>query len=144
MSSRRCGAWRSVRLGVPGEDRRNVYGALEFLSAINRGERPFVGRRAAVIGGGNTALDCARAALRLGAEEVTVIYRRSRAEMPAADEELLEAEAEGVRFKYLAAPAELLGAEDVSAVRLNLMQLGAADASGRRSVQLVVEAVEGA
>ena len=137
-----AGAWRSVKLGVPGEEKEHVYGGLEFLGAINKGETPFVGKRAAVIGGGNTAMDCARAALRLGAEEVTVVYRRSRAEMPAADEELLEAESEGVKFKYLAAPGEILGGEAVSGIKLSHMQLGAADASGRRSVSPTGESEE--
>ena len=108
-----AGAWKSVRLGVPGEDKAGVWDGISFLEAVNGENRPEVGRRVAVIGGGNTAMDVARAALRLGAEEVTVVYRRTRAEMPASDEEIAEAEAEGVRFRYLAAPAEILGGEAV-------------------------------
>lgn len=90
-----------------------------------------MGRSVAVIGGGNTAMDCARAALRLGAESVTVLYRRTREEMPASDEEIAEAEAEGVKFRFLAAPAEVLGEGSVSGLRLSLMRLGEKDGSGR-------------
>ena len=93
-----AGAWKSVRLGVPGEDKAGVWDGISFLEAVNGENRPEVGRRVAVIGGGNTAMDVARAALRLGAEEVTVVYRRTRAEMPASDEEIAEAEAEGVQL----------------------------------------------
>ncbi len=76
-------------------------------------------------------MDCARAALRLGAESVTVVYRRTRGEMPASDEEIAEAEAEGVKFRFLASPAEVLGEGSVGGLRLNLMRLGEPDASGR-------------
>ena len=128
-----AGAWKSVKLGVPGEDKAGVWGGIEFLSAVNTENRPAVGRSVAVIGGGNTAMDVARAALRLGAEDVTVVYRRSRGEMPASDDEIAEAEAEGVKFAFLASPAEILGDEKVTGVRLTLMSLGEADASGRRA-----------
>ncbi len=128
-----AGAWKSVRLGVPGEDKAGVWDGISFLEAVNGENRPEVGRRVAVIGGGNTAMDVARAALRLGAEEVTVVYRRTRAEMPASDEEIAEAEAEGVKFKYLASPAEITGEGAVAGIRLQLMELGGSDASGRRS-----------
>lgn len=76
-------------------------------------------------------MDCARAALRLGAESVTVVYRRTRGEMPASDEEIAEAESEGVKFKFLASPVEVLGDESVTGLKLSLMKLGAADSSGR-------------
>ena len=128
-----AGAWKSVRLGVPGEDKAGVWDGISFLEAVNGENRPEVGKRVAVIGGGNTAMDVARAALRLGAQEVTVVYRRTRAEMPAAEEEIAEAEAEGVKFKYLASPAEITGEGAVAGIRLQLMELGGSDASGRRS-----------
>jgi len=95
------GAGVSARLEVPGEDAEGVVGALDFL----RGARPgAVGRRVAVVGGGNTALDAARTAVRCGAQEVYLVYRRSRSEMPASDEEIALAEEEGVRILYLAIP----------------------------------------
>ena len=137
-----AGAWKSVRLGVPGEDKANVWDGLRFLEDIGRGGRPDVGGRVAVIGGGNTAMDVARAALRLGAEEVTVVYRRTRAEMPAAEEEIAEAEAEGVRFRYLAAPAEILGGEAVTGVRLQQMELTEGGEGGRRGVRATGECAD--
>ena len=137
-----AGAWKSVRLGVPGEDKANVWDGLRFLEDIGRGGRPDVGGRVAVIGGGNTAMDVARAALRLGAQEVTVVYRRTRAEMPAAEEEIAEAEAEGVRFRYLAAPAEILGGEAVTGVRLQQMELTEGGEGGRRGVRATGECAD--
>lgn len=85
-----------------------------------------------MIGGGNVAIDVARAALRLGAENVTIIYRRGRDEMPAADDEIAEAEEEGVKFRFLASPAEILGDGRCESLKLELMELGEADAKGRR------------
>ena len=137
-----AGAWKSVRLGVPGEDKANVWDGLRFLEDIGRGGRPDVGGRVAVIGGGNTAMDVARAALRLGAQEVTVVYRRTRAEMPAAEEEIAEAEAEGVRFRYLAAPEEILGGEAVTGVRLQQMELTEGGEGGRRGVRATGECAD--
>ena len=137
-----AGAWKSVRLGVPGEDKANVWDGLRFLEDIGRGARPDVGGRVAVIGGGNTAMDVARAALRLGAQEVTVVYRRTRAEMPAAEEEIAEAEAEGVRFRYLAAPEEILGGEAVTGVRLQQMELTEGGEGGRRGVRATGECAD--
>ncbi len=137
-----AGAWKSVRLGVPGEDKAGVWDGISFLEAVNGENRPEVGRRVAVIGGGNTAMDVARAALRLGAEEVTVVYRRTRAEMPASDEEIAEAEAEGVRFRYLAAPAEILGGEAVTGVRLQQMELTEGGEGGRRGVRATGECAD--
>ena len=128
-----AGAWKSVKLGVPGEDKSGVWGGIEFLTAVNGENKPSVGKNVAVVGGGNTAMDVARAALRLGAENVTVVYRRGRDEMPASDEEIAEAEAEGVKFKFLAAPAEVLGGDAVTGIKVQLMQLGEPDEGGRRS-----------
>ncbi len=98
-----AGVQRSRRLGIPGEDAGGVLPGLDFLREVNRGRRPPVGPRVVVVGGGNTAMDCARTALRLGAE-VTVLYRRGREEMPANREEVEEALMEGVKFLFLAAP----------------------------------------
>jgi len=127
------GAQESRALGVPGEGIPGVRSGLDFLRAVNGGARPDVGRRVVVVGGGNTAMDCARTALRLGAE-ATVLYRRTRAEMPALADEIDEAEREGVQFVLLAAPARLVSANGrLSAVDCQRMELGPPDASGRRS-----------
>ena len=98
------GTHLSAELGVEGEDAEGVVGALEFVQAFRCGSRPAPGRRVAVVGGGNAAVDAARCALRCAAKEVYLVYRRSRAEMPAGDEEVALAEQEGVRILYMAAP----------------------------------------
>jgi NADPH-dependent glutamate synthase beta subunit-like oxidoreductase len=103
---------------------------LDFLRRVNQGERPNLGRRVLVIGGGNTAMDCARVALRLGAE-VSVVYRRTREEMPAIAEEARDAEREGVSFVFLAAPARLVSADGELTLVCNRMKLGDKDAQGR-------------
>lgn len=108
-----------------------IWSGLYFLRQVNRGERPPVGEHVVVIGGGNTAMDCARTALRLGAT-VTIAYRRTRAEMPALPEEIAEAEQEGVRFLYLASPIAVRKAGASLFVTFEPMTLGHADASGRR------------
>jgi heterodisulfide reductase subunit A len=126
------GAQVSSRLNVPGEEAAGVLHGLTFLRQLNLGEPVQVGRRVAVIGGGNTAIDAARCALRLGAQ-VEILYRRSRAEMPASPQEVAAAEEEGVRLSFLVAPARLLvEAGRVSGVECLRMQLGEPDASGRR------------
>jgi len=129
-------------LDIPGEQLNGVYSANEFLTRTNlmkayRGDHDTpirVGRRPVVFGGGNVAMDSARTALRLGAEEVYVLYRRSRKEMPARIEEVHHAEDEGMRFEFLTAPTEILGDEKglVRGVRCIRMELGEPDASGRR------------
>lgn len=126
------GAHRGKPLRVDGEDGPGVRAGLEFLKAVNRGERPPIGRRVAIIGGGNTAMDCARTALRLGAEPV-VVYRRTRAEMPAIAQEVDEAMREGIRFEFLAAPVGFRH-EDGRLVEMRVvrMELGEPDESGRR------------
>jgi NADPH-dependent glutamate synthase beta subunit-like oxidoreductase len=126
------GAYHGRPLGAEHEGGAGVLPGLKFLQAVNRGERPDVGRRVAVVGGGNTAMDCARAALRLGAD-VTVLYRRTRAEMPAIAAEIEDAEREGVRFEFLAAPRALVREGDrLLGVEYERMVLGEPDASGRR------------
>jgi len=126
------GAHGAARLGIPGEHLEGVISGVEFLRRVNLGQPVAVGERVAVIGGGNVAMDAARSALRLGAREVWVLYRRSRNEMPAAPWEREAAEAEGVRFEYLIAPLEVLGGDRVVGLRCQRMRLGAPDASGRR------------
>ncbi len=127
------GAHQSKALGVPGEALAGVESGLDFLRRVNGGERPSPGQRVVVVGGGNTAMDCARTALRLGAE-TTVLYRRTRAEMPAIADEVEEAEHEGVQFVFLAAPLRLLsGNGRVNAIECQRMRLGEPDASGRRA-----------
>ena len=97
------GAQKSAKLRVPGEDLDGVMGGIDFLRKVNQGEEVKIGKHVAVIGGGNVAMDVCRTAVRLGAETVTVVYRRSEEEMPADKEELAEAKAEGVVFRYLSA-----------------------------------------
>jgi len=128
------GAHKSFGLGLDGEDTlKGIYLGIDFLRDLGLGKKPTVGEKAVIIGGGNTAMDACRTALRLGAKKVTVVYRRSRTEMPASVWEIEEAEQEGVRFHYLAAPIALKGeGGKVSAIRCIKMVLGEPDASGRR------------
>jgi len=127
------GAPASAKMGVTGEEADGVVGALEFLREYNtRGSVP-VGKQVVICGGGNAAIDAARTAIRLDAEKVTVVYRRTREQMPAYEEEIEEAEHEGVKFKMLVNPIEML-AEDghVTGLKCKTMQLGDFDRSGRR------------
>ena len=127
------GAQRSRKLGIPGEELTGVSGGIEFLREVNLGGKPAVGRRCAVIGGGNVAMDVCRSAVRLGAEEVCVVYRRAAEDMPADPEEVREAAAEGVKFRYLSNPVEIVGENGaVTALRVELMEPGEPDAGGRR------------
>ncbi len=127
------GAQKSSPLGIPGSELEGVYGGVEFLREVNLGEKPVIGKKCAVIGGGNVAMDVCRTAVRLGAEEVTVFYRRSEAELPADPEEVREAVAEGVKFRFLCAPAEILGDNGkVCRLKVEIMELGAPDEKGRR------------
>ncbi len=122
----------SWKLGVPGEGATGVLHGIEFLRRLDRGEKPALGSRVAVIGGGNTAVDAARSARRLGAT-VSILYRRSRHEMPAIDEEIEEALEEGVQIEYLVAPVEVLTNKGkVSGLKCTRMKLGEPDESGRR------------
>jgi len=119
-------------ISYPGEDLPGVWRSLPFIAALKTGAPPDVGSDVVVIGGGNTAIDVAREALRLGAETVTLVYRRTRAEMPAYAHEVAEAEAEGVRFQWLSDPTRFLGEHRLEAVECRLMTLGEPDESGRR------------
>ena len=128
------GAWKGSGVGCKGDDMPGVLGGIDFLREVAMGKKPDIGKRVAVVGGGNTAMDACRTAVRLGAEKVYVVYRRTRKEMPAEDIEIDEAIDEGVEFKFLTNPAEIIGESGrVKSVKLQVMQLGEPDASGRRS-----------
>jgi heterodisulfide reductase subunit A len=127
------GAHKSLKMAIPGEDLAGVLHGVDFLRNINLGKPQPVGKKVAVVGGGNTAVDAARTALRCGAKEVTVLYRRTRKEMPAEEAEIQAAEEEGVKINYLVAPVEVLGKEGrIRAARCIRMVLGEPDSSGRR------------
>ena len=128
------GAWNDYNLNIEGEDLKGCYQGIKFLSAVTGGEEVPIGRKVAVIGGGNSAIDCVRTLLRLGAEEVSIVYRRTRNEMPANEVEIVAAEHEGVKFTFLAAPVQVIGndAGHVTHLEYLKMELGEPDASGRR------------
>ncbi len=127
------GAWKGSGIGCEGDKLEGVLSGIDFLREVNMGARPDVGKNVAVVGGGNTAMDACRTAVRCGAENVYVIYRRTRAEAPAEDIEITEAIEEGVEFLFLTNPAEIIGENGkVKAVKLQIMELGEPDASGRR------------
>ncbi len=127
------GSHLSVKLDVPGEDMEGVFSGIDYLKRVNMGEKVFLGDRVAVVGGGNVAMDAVRTAVRSGSREVSILYRRSRAEMPAAPEEIAEAEEEGIRMEFLVAPTRILGTNGrVVAIECLRMELGEPDASGRR------------
>ena len=127
------GAWVSQKMGIPNEDAKGVIHALDFLRKVNSGEKVDLGKRVAVIGGGNAAIDAARVARRFGAEEVSIVYRRSRTEMPAVNTEVDEAEQEGIKLHLLAAPVKVLTRDNkVTGIQCIRMELGEPDASGRR------------
>ncbi len=122
----------SRELGLDNEDCEGVRKGLDFLREVNSGKNPEAGGKVAVIGGGNTAMDVARCALRLGGD-VTVVYRRTLAEMPAIADEIEEAREEGVKFEYLASPREIIAKDGkLSKVVFQKMELGEPDESGRR------------
>jgi NADPH-dependent glutamate synthase beta subunit-like oxidoreductase len=125
------GAHQGMKLGVKGEDSPRVMDCVSFLRDVNLGGEVKLGERVAVIGGGNAAIDSARTALRLGAKEVTILYRRTRGEMPASTEEIEGAMAEGVKIEFLVAPSRIAqrnGRMELGSIR---MRLGVIDASGR-------------
>ncbi|MEE4355523.1 MAG: FAD-dependent oxidoreductase [Desulfococcaceae bacterium] len=127
------GAWSDYTLGIPGEDMKGCFTGINFLSRFAGGEEIPIGKKAIVVGGGNTAIDCVRTLIRKGAE-VTLLYRRTRKEMPANDVEIVAAEHEGVNYHFLAAPTRVIGDENGHATHLEFlkMELGEPDASGRR------------
>ncbi len=127
------GLSKDVQAHLPGERLEGVWDSLEFIERLKRGRlnELQVGERVVVIGGGNTAIDCAREAVRLGAKDVVVLYRRTEKEMPAYAHEVRAAKKEGVRFLWLTAPIRFLGNERVEGVECIAMRLGAADVSGR-------------
>jgi len=127
------GTQLSRKLNVPGEDLEGVFHVLEFLRAVSFGQHVDVGERVAVIGGGNSAIDAARTAKRLGAREVMILYRRTENEMPALPHDVEAAEREGIKFHFLVAPKRIIGEEGkVKAIECLRMRLGEPDASGRR------------
>lgn len=127
------GAHNSIKLKIEGEDLAGVVHALDFLKDVNLEKEVKIGDKAAVIGGGNAALDAARTVLRLGAKEVNILYRRTVNEMPASEEEIRDCEEEGIKIQYLVSPVEILGEEGrVKKMRCQKMELGIPDASGRR------------
>ena len=129
-------------MGVPGEEARGVASGIEFLQKVTLGEIDKLSGDAVVVGGGNTAIDAARTAMRLGATHVTVVYRRTREEMPVQPEEITEALEEGISFQFLLAPVEVIGdgKGGAAALKLQRMKMGAFDLSGRRRP----EPIEGA
>ncbi|MEW6524372.1 MAG: NAD(P)-binding protein [Bacillota bacterium] len=127
------GAHRDQKLNIPGEDAGGVLSGVEFLRDFNLGRQVQVGQHVVIIGGGNVAIDAARTARRLGSQSVTIAYRRSRQEMPAAAHEVEAALAEGIGIEFLSAPVEVLTRDGrVHALRCQRMELGPPDASGRR------------
>jgi dihydropyrimidine dehydrogenase (NAD+) subunit PreT len=116
---------------LPGDDLDGVWRSLPFIEKLKTGTPPSVGRSVAVIGGGNTAIDCAREAVRLGAERVVLLYRRTESEMPAYPQEVLEAREEGVELRWLTAPIRFVGRRRLRGIECVRMELGAPDADGR-------------
>ena len=126
-----CGLQKGAKLGIEGENLTGVLDGLEFLKSVNRGDAVAPGRRVAVIGGGNSAVDAARSVVRLGGDDVSIIYRRSAAEMPALKEEVAAALEEGVKIQYLTIPTGVRAKKGALEVTLIRMELGKPDASGR-------------
>jgi len=126
------GAHGGMELGIEGEDLPGVIEGVAYLRTINLGKKVKLGKKVAVIGGGNTAIDCARTARRSGAKDITIIYRRSIAEMPALAEDVGSAEKEGIKIEFLTAPKRLIAENGkLSGIECVCMRLGDPDASGR-------------
>ena len=146
------GVYKSRDLGGPGAGLKGIVKAIDYLTASNRagfgdevpelvsGELDAEGKRVVVIGGGDTAMDCVRTAIRQGAAKVTCLYRRDRANMPGSQREVANAEEEGVEFAWLTAPKAFSGDSAVSGVRVTRMRLGAPDATGRQSPEVIPDA----
>jgi len=129
-----CGAHKGDKMGIPGEDVAGVYDAIDYLREMNLGKNPKVGKRVAVVGGGNSAIDAARSAIRQGAEEVHILYRRERRDMPAIDEEIEAAEKEGIHIDCLTAPTKVLSQNGkLTGLECVRMELKGFDSSGRRT-----------
>ena len=134
------GAWKDYSLKIEGSELKGVYTGIDFLTRFaayqqGKSSQPVpLGKKCAVIGGGNTAIDCVRTLVRLGAEEVSIVYRRTRNEMPANKVEIDAAEEEGIALKYLFSPNRIVGDEDGNVIGLEVqeMELGEPDESGRR------------
>ena len=127
------GDHKGSKMGAEGEDLPAVLDGVDFLRTVALGQEFKIGRKVAIIGGGNSAIDCARVALRVGSTDVTIVYRRTRAEMPAAPEEIEAAIHEGIKIIFLAAPNKITQKGDKLAMECIKMRLGEPDASGRRS-----------
>ncbi|MBU4009335.1 MAG: molybdopterin-dependent oxidoreductase, partial [Proteobacteria bacterium] len=128
------GAWNSYKLGIPGEDLPGVMSAIEFLIRTASGDPPPVGKKVIIIGNGNTGMDAARSCLRMGAKEVIMLYRRTKAEMPANPQEIHDAEQEGIKIHILATPTRIVSKDGrFSGVEYLENELKAADSSGRPS-----------
>ena len=125
------GMGADVAPAIPGADLAGVWESLQFIEELKRGRPPRLGRHLAVIGGGNTAIDVAREAVALGVCDVTLLYRRSEAEMPAYRHEVDEAREEGVRFSWLTQPIRFIGRDHLQAIECRRLRLGPPDASGR-------------
>lgn len=126
------GLGEDSEIGCPGDHLEGIWESLEFIEALKTGRRLAVGPNVVVVGGGNTAVDVAREALRMGAEHTTIVYRRGEAEMPAYPHEVDEAREEGVEVRFLAAPTRFFGYRRVEAVECRQLRLGEPDESGRR------------
>jgi NADH-quinone oxidoreductase subunit F len=126
------GAQAGLKLGIPGEDSSGVIDGITFLRRISISNHRLSGERTIVIGGGNTAIDSSRSAIRLGAKEVTILYRRSREEMPASDEEIEGALSEGIKIQFLVSPVEIVQRDGHLSLKCLRMKLGHSDESGRK------------
>lgn len=137
------GADKGWTLGIPGEDLSGIYDSITFLKDVNLAKNTIkVGEKVAVVGGGNAAIDAARTALRLGAKKVTIVYRRLRDDMPAAEEEIHEAEVEGIEIKYLSLPVEAVGdGGKLKILKCQMLELADFDKSGRRAPKPIEGAV---
>ncbi len=125
------GTHRGIKMGIPGEELDGVVDCVDFLREVNSGKKIKTGRRVIVIGGGNAAIDAARVALRHGAKQVTVVYRRSEEQMPATKDEIKEAKKEKIQFHFLAAPMQVEKSGTELVMTFQQMKLGHNDSSGR-------------
>ncbi len=127
----------SNRIGISGEELENVYHGLDFLRDVNLKKNVKIGKKVLVIGGGNTAIDAARTSVRLGAEKVTILYRRTKEDMPADDREIKEAVEEGIKIMELVSPKSFIGTDKVDSIICQKMKLNKFDSSGRRKPEII-------